>query len=416
LKEPRKRYEGSSLVVKRGTLRLRWRTPDGTRKSFGTALRDTPHHRDRLAPLVGTVGMLVRAGKDPPPTLRDFFTTRAPVRTEPTGPTLAEYVQTVFLPYHQPPRVRKAQARDYRRHLAMVCRHIGAVRMNMLAPQDIRTVQAVLLEEGKSTKYVKNILSGSLRAVIPMALEDRVLTASPFPARMQWPKWRPPEPDPFVPGERDRICEWFAGRRYTLRRQHHPPFAAYVQTLFWTGLRPSEASGLEVQDFDAAGGRLHVRQSRHLYEVDEPKTRSAQRWLELHPETVRVIRAAVPLHVEPTRPLFTTTDGRPIEPKTFSEHWYRCLRALGIRVRGLYCTKNTFVTTALQAGVRIAWLEAQTGVSYATLRKHYGKWITPEGTSEWARFQGELDTGAPRGPIPRMLLNPRSKNHARRGT
>src|SRR5262249_28406629 len=150
-----------------------------------------------------------------------------------------------------------------------------------------------------STKYVKNILSGSLRAVIPMALEDKVLTASPFPSRMKWPKWRPAPPDPFEPEERERILMWFAGRRYSLRRRPHPPFHAYVQTLFWTGLRPSEASGLEVQDFDAAHGRLHVRQSRHLYETGEPKTRSAERWVELHPETVRVLREALPLHVQP---------------------------------------------------------------------------------------------------------------------
>ena len=47
-------------------------------------------------------------------------------------------------------------------------------------------------------------------------------------------------------------------------------------------------------------------------------------------------------------------------------------RALGIRVRGLYSTKDTFVSTALQVGVKIAWLESQTGVNYITLRRHYG--------------------------------------------
>jgi hypothetical protein len=36
--------------------------------------------------------------------------------------------------------------------------------------------------------------------------------------------------------------------------------------------------------------------------------------------------------------------------------WYRCLRALGLRQRGLYCTKDTFVTPALHAGAKPAWL------------------------------------------------------------
>jgi hypothetical protein len=100
-----------------------------------------------------------------------------------------------------------------------------------------------------------------------------------------------------------------------------------------------------------------------------------------------VLQAIEPLHVTPEQPVFTTTEGKPIEPKAFASwYWYRCLRALDIRVRGIYSTKDTLVTMALQAGVKVAWLEAQTGVAYATLKRHYGKWITPEGTSELQRF------------------------------
>jgi hypothetical protein len=134
--------------------------------------------------------------------------------------------------------------------------------------------------------------------------------------------------------------------------------------------------------------RLHVQRSRHLYDDGAPKTLSADRWVELFPETVRLLRDLQPLHLTPETPVFTMTRGQPVEPKTFSEHWYDCLRALGIRVGGLYSTKDTFVTAALQAGVKIAWLEAQTGVNYATLRRHYGKWMPIEGESELRRFAG----------------------------
>src|SRR5262249_60185749 len=94
---------------------------------------------------------------------------------------------------------------------------------------------------------------------------------------------------------------------------------------------------------------------------------------------------------------FAAPGRQPIEPKTFREHWYDCLRALGIRVRGLYSTKDTFVTTALQKGVKIAWLEAQTGVNYATLRRHYGKWMPIEGESELRLF-ADADTTLFKGP------------------
>jgi hypothetical protein len=49
------------------------------------------------------------------------------------------------------------------------------------------------------------------------------------------------------------------------------------------------------------------------------------------------------------------------------------------------------VTTALAAGLKIAWLEAQTGV-YATLRRHYGEWMPMEGDSKPRCFES-LDQG-----------------------
>jgi hypothetical protein len=117
---------------------------------------------------------------------------------------------------------------------------------------------------------------------------------------------------------------------------------------------------------------------------------------------VRLLRALQPLHVTPTTPVFTHTRGGPIEPNSFLPHWYAAQRACGIRVRGLYSTKDTFVTTALTAGVKIAWLEEQTGVAYATLKRHYGKWMPLDEAGELRRFAAlEPDLFASeRPPVP----------------
>jgi hypothetical protein len=77
-----------------------------------------------------------------------------------------------------------------------------------------------------------------------------------------------------------------------------------------------------------------------------------------------------------------------VEPKNFSEHWYPSFRALGIRPRGLYTTKDTCVTTAIKRGVKIGWLESQTGVGYATLKRHYGKWLRDESREDLRLFVG----------------------------
>ena len=75
-----------------------------------------------------------------------------------------------------------------------------------------------------------------------------------------------------------------------------------------------------------------------------------------------------------------------VEPNSLLPHLCRCLRACGIRVRGLYSTKDTFVSTALRVDVRKAWLEAQTGVNYAMLCRHYGEWMPSDDRSDLDRF------------------------------
>lgn len=108
--------------------------------------------------------------------------------------------------------------------------------------------------------------------------------------------------------------------------------------------------------------------------------------MELFPEVVRLLRELQPLHGTPEQPVFTNTHGTPIEPNSLLPHWYAAQRTCGIRVRGLYSTKDTFVGRSLQVGVKVAWLEDQTGIDYATLRRHYGKWVPLDSESELARF------------------------------
>jgi integrase len=402
-------YMGSWIESRHGKLRLRWRRQVGgaiRKRAFSTGLADTPEHWELLEPIRDSIGKVVEHGKDPTPVLEAFFhgkgdeSSALQPAAPPLGHTVRSYADDVFLPYNQAPRVRKAQARDYRRHVKIVADRIGALPLATLEPTDIRGLQAELLDRGLSTKYVKNIISGTLRAMIQQAIDDRVISHDPFPRRLKWPRWTIPSSDPFPDDERERVEEWFRKKLFGRRpgpgstrtySAPHPPYGVFVHLLFWTGLRPSEAAGLQWQDIDLDRGRLHVQRSRHLYEDGAPKTASADRWVQLFPKTVDLLRTIQPLRVEPDQYIFTTTEGRPIEPKAFaSRYWYRCLRALEIRPRGIYCTKDTFVSAALRLGAKVAWLEQQTGVSYATLRRHYGKWFD-EGDDAELRLFAKLD-------------------------
>ena len=409
-KRRRQTYVGCSVGERAGRLRLRFRW-QGTLHSVATGLADTPENRRALWPLAKKVGAVIKAGEDPTAVLmrsrvrRPAESLDAATRRD-LGPTVAAYADD-WLAQQTPPLVRKAQARDYRRHLlGYVLPTLGSLALADVKPSDLRGVQAELFARGLSVRYVKNILAGSFRAMIRQATADGFVTQDPF-AGLKWPKPRTPEPDPFTAEERTRIIRWFAEKEFSFyagrategpRRRPHPPYHAFVYVLFWTGLRPSEAAGLQWQDLDLDRGRLHVRRSRHLWEYGAPKTEGARRTVELFPEVVRLLKMIQPLRVTPEMPVFTNTVGQPIEPNSLLPHWYACQRALGIRVRGLYSTKDTFVTTALIAGVKIAWLEQQTGVAYATLRRHYGKWMPTEGETELLRFAA-FDPGLFSRPI-----------------
>jgi integrase len=209
-------------------------------------------------------------------------------------------------------------------------------------------------------------------------------------------------PEPFTADERTTILRWFESKQFAFRapgtatctrKRPHPPYYVYVHTLFWTGMRPSEVSGLRWSDVDLDAGIVRVVRSRHLWEDSAPKTGPSARTVELLAETIRLIRTIQPLHVTPEMPVFTNVAGGPIEPNSLLRHWYPCLRTSGIHVRGLYAMKDTYISTVLTAGVNTMWLEAQTGVRYETMKRHYGKWLRLEGASQRRRiglFRSEL--------------------------
>ena len=110
---------------------------------------------------------------------------------------------------------------------------------------------------------------------------------------------------------------------------------------------------------------------------------------------MEILRALQPLHVMPGSPVFTNLEGEPIEPKAFSTHWYRCLRALGPAVRGLYATKDSYVSLAMSRGVDPVGLQEQTGVRFETLKRHYGKWMRGEGSNQPQKLAGPSPHSGP---------------------
>lgn len=317
--------------------------------------------------------------------------------------TIADYYRRWVAPMVFP-AVRRAQERDYRRHIeGYVLPRIGGLPVRDFSASSLCDLRDELLAKGGedgaglSRKYVRNILGASLRAMVRAAADDGLFESRPNPyASQRWRNWprsaqrdEGGEADPFSPDERDRILGWFRQRTYGVhnRARAHPAFLGWVMIQFTAGLSPSEASGLRWGDVDSERARpfVIIRRSYHLGRFNEPKTRTRRRSVVITPELAGLLEQLRPLVPHESDTLFSNTNGKPIEPKSFA-HWYRCLRALKIRVRGAYAMKDTFVSIALMAGSDTQWLEQQTGVALPTLKAHYARYFPGVAQQQLARI------------------------------
>lgn len=260
-----------------------------------------------------------------------------------------------------------------------------------------------------SEKTIRNIIDSTLRAAIRDAAADDVKVNLEGFSKLDWAEYDPPEATPFSEEERDRLLEYLKTKQWKtggfLQMGAHYPYYAYAFTLFFSALRPSEASAVRLRhvELDGEVGKIHVRASRHRGAEAGPKTRTARRTAKLTAENVEVLRPLIPLHPEPEMYLFRDVRGEPIKAENFYHLFVDAQRALSMTpIRDLYSTKDTFVSWARRHHVHDVWLEQQTGVAIQTLKKHYAG---PTPDDDWDRNELAKIERKPPVSVPRTNKN-----------
>jgi len=303
--------------------------------------------------------------------------------------TIGEYY-LVWILRKTPPVIRPGLERDYRDHFRLyILPKFESITIAELTPALLEAFRSYLLQEYKartptgrlSLKSVKNIMDGSFRAMIRDARTvDYLIEKDPFGA-LVWPRKLPSKPDPFEEQERDAIIAYF--------RQKLSFYYPFVYTLFFTGMRPSEALALYWGDVDLKRGEISITKSLYLGEESGTKTEGSERVIKVHPNVVDVLKAIKPLHVTEKSFVFLNQDGEPINFHTWrAKIWYRGLRAKELRVRRPYTMRHTFISVGLTNGVNIKWLGDYCGTSVAMIEKHYGKYIRNDADEQLARLIG----------------------------
>ncbi|MGH7820199.1 MAG: Arm DNA-binding domain-containing protein, partial [Candidatus Binatia bacterium] len=209
-----------------GKLRLRFRAhlPGKGLHRFGetTELEDTPENRRRLEALAALISAEIRIGafdylkRFPSGSKADAFrAARAGQRAVPAGagPTVDGYYQD-WIGWKRAERVRTSRLRDYGQHFrAYVLPTLGSVRIDEIGLPHVRDLQLRLRQKDLSQKTIRNVILGSLKAMLRDARRDGYAVGWPF-RDLDWEETIEDEPDPFTEEERDRLLEHFLTRRW----------------------------------------------------------------------------------------------------------------------------------------------------------------------------------------------------------
>lgn len=324
---------------------------------------------------------------------------RAPERI-----TFGDYLVERWLP------TRKAQLRpstysSYRNDLELhVIPRIGHIPLQKLQPEDIDTLYAELLTNGKrngnggglSPKSVRNI-HGIIRKALADAMRKGSVTrnvadlADPPRARARkMDAWSADELRQFLTSIED--SEWYV-----------PIYVAAN-----TGMRRGEVLGLTWRNVDLDKARLIVEQQVQSVEyeasVADVKTAGSRRTIDLDPRTVAVLktwrRHQLEQHLSTGRRsddefVFTHPGGGSIHPDLFSQSWSRLMEKSEVRRIRLHDLRHTHASILLKAGVPVKVVSERLGHSSPAFTMTVYQHVLPGMQADAAAAFGDAVFGAP---------------------
>jgi integrase len=227
---------------------------------------------------------------------------------------------------------------------------------------------------GLSVKTAKNVLNATLRAFFRDAMAEGLIEKNPFdelPPKF-WPATIDPEPDPFTEEERDEILNYFFAKHWG----KWPHGCAFLYTLFWHGMRPSELTARRWSELNLRTGKLSITTSRTEGEEGATKTPASKRTVTLFQPVLEYLKQIKPLRAQRNDYIFIDQRGNPINQWKFGEqHFQGALTALNIRHRDFYHTRHTAISVFLLDGENPKQIADHVGTSPAMIYSKYGKWI-----------------------------------------
>jgi integrase len=232
---------------------------------------------------------------------------------------------------------------------------------NTLSKMDLLTK---FLLENTSKEQARRLLQ-KIEAAIEWGINLGKLNSNPLPYVNKIKAVSNPRIDPFTVKERDIIIQAFEGNH----------FYNLVQFLFFTGVRPSEAAGLNWEKINHDYTSILINQAWVEGEL-KPYTKDRKiRHFPINPQLKEIL-----FHVPQKKEyIFTSKEGQRLDIHNLTgRDWKDILNTLPIRYRPPYCCRHTFITLCLQKNIPISQVAYWVGNSPNIILKHYAGIIPVE--------------------------------------
>jgi len=281
-------------------------------------------------------------------------------------PTVGDYYKR-WIETKVAPLVRLSAERGYKYNFgAHILPRFKHMSLSDIAYPDIVEFRKDLLNR-RSMKTVKNILS-IFHSLYADAQREYVELQGKQPFALKWQRQIKERPDPFSAAERDRILEWW--------RLNDFFYYPWVYLLFHTGMRPSEAAGLQWADINFENRTFWITRSRVLHEDQPTKTGKSTRRIEVN-QDVMCLLAILPSRQLGLKYVFVNKFGKPMHAKKWAEHnWAGPLVNMAIRHRKAYAMRHTFITEMVLAGRSERAIADYVGTSTMMIESNYCGVIT----------------------------------------
>jgi integrase len=224
-----------------------------------------------------------------------------------------------------------------------------------------------------------------LNACCEWAMQSGMLSESPFKGMAQ--EIKPPKSQkktedtdifPFTTDERDLILQ--AIREDTFCSKHsgykHSFYANYVEFLFLTGCRPSEAIALQGKHISADLSKISFEQvvisTRSGRKIRQGLKTQERRRFPCNAQLKELLKSVKPSKFAPKALLFPGYSGGILDTPSFRKNvWKSVLEGLGIEYRKPYQTRHTFITMALERGLDAKDVARLVGNSPEVIYRHY---------------------------------------------